>query len=427
MSTPPSSQGPGRARPRVAMLQDGARLHYAVPIALRRAGVLARVFTDWYAAPWSFERAAARALRLVRPDLAAKMGGRYAPELDPRLVVRNPRLTLRLLRDRGRFGAPGHYFEHVARRLSEWVLSEDLGDANAFHGFVTNAHAILFEGMRRRGLLTTGDQIIAPACVERREALLQQERFPGWQDPAGTESLAVTDELERATWPHLDHVTCASDYVRDCLVEVGVAPERISMLPYPLDAGRYRAPDRRGRDGPVTAGFVGGVNLRKGAPYFKEVARRLAGPNLRFVMVGGVELTERAQQELRSASVELAGPVPRSEVQTWLDRFDLFLFPSTCEGSATAVMEAMASGLPVVTSPNAGSLVRDGVEGYVRKYDDVEGMCAAIERLATDGSLRLQMGLAARRRVEAFDLDWYSGELGSLFVGLLEARGKHPG
>jgi glycosyltransferase involved in cell wall biosynthesis len=120
--------------------------------------------------------------------------------------------------------------------------------------------------------------------------------------------------------------------------------------------------------------------------------------------------------------VEFTGPVPRSGVKNWLRKFDLFFFPSTCEGSAGAVMEAMASGLPVVTTYNSGSRVRDGIEGFIRPCDDIDGFEQAIRRLDDDRDLLLSMGHAARQRVEAYGLEAYQSDLRELFSGILGGK-----
>jgi glycosyltransferase involved in cell wall biosynthesis len=85
-------------------------------------------------------------------------------------------------------------------------------------------------------------------------------------------------------------------------------------------------------------------------------------------------------------------------------------------------MEAMASGLPVVTSPNSGTVARDGVEGYVAAYDDVDTLARRIRELAEDEGLRRDLGQAARRRAEHFNLDWYSGEVARLLRELCRER-----
>jgi glycosyltransferase involved in cell wall biosynthesis len=135
--------------------------------------------------------------------------------------------------------------------------------------------------------------------------------------------------------------------------------------------------------------------------------------------VGPVLLRPEVAQRYKG-NVELTGEVARCEVARWLERFDLLLFPSTCEGSPTAVMEAMASGLPVVSTPNSGTVVRDGQDGFIRPHDDVDGLTGAVEQLVSDTALRIDMGRQARTRVETFTLARYSESLASLFTRLMK-------
>jgi glycosyltransferase involved in cell wall biosynthesis len=224
--------------------------------------------------------------------------------------------------------------------------------------------------------------------------------------------------LELQTWSALDRITCPSPYVRDGLVRQGIDPSRITVLPNPSPAQGDPVLPGAPAAGPVTVGFVGTVGLRKGTPYFIEVARRFDRRDVRFVMVGAIRLSAKGVKRARQF-VDLIGPVPRSAVREWLARFDLFYFPSTCEGSAGAVMEAMAAGLPVITSPNSGSVVRDGQEGYVVPYDDLDQAEARIASLVADQALRRRLGDAARQRAGVHDLNWYSAKLATLISELL--------
>jgi len=68
------------------------------------------------------------------------------------------------------------------------------------------------------------------------------------------------------------------------------------------------------------------------------------------------------------------------------------------------VTEAMATGLPIIASPNSGTPVREGVEGFIRDYTDIDGMAACVERLAANPKLRRDMGTASR--TVAHGLSW---------------------
>lgn len=383
---------------KIALLQDGARLHYAVPIALQRAGLLGRVFTDLYARPGFLTRILARAL----PAIA----GRHAAELDRADIHTKPFLTLRSRLDRKNHSTDEAHFAAESERMADWILRRGFGDADGLFGFIRNLSPRLCAEARRRGLRTIGDQIIAPAAVEKAALERQSAAFPGWQKTTSLAGLDTARAVEEATWPELDVITCGSDYVKHGLIAQGVAPGKINVLPYPIDTAHFRVPERTG---PPVVGFVGGVNLRKGAPAFSEVARRLH-KEARFIMVGPIALTPEAIAK-HSSHVELIGPVPRTGIAGWLERFDLFLFPSTCEGSAGAVMEALASGLPTITTPESGTVVREGIEGHVTAPDALDEMEHHLHALIADQTRREAMSRAARQRAEQFNLDWYAGEL----------------
>jgi glycosyltransferase involved in cell wall biosynthesis len=81
---------------------------------------------------------------------------------------------------------------------------------------------------------------------------------------------------------------------------------------------------------------------------------------------------------------------------------NVFLFPSRHEGMPNALLEAMASGLPVVATCIAGNeeLVAEGETGYLVPAEDIELLQAALKKILSDSTIRQQMGIAARQRVE---------------------------
>ena len=75
---------------------------------------------------------------------------------------------------------------------------------------------------------------------------------------------------------------------------------------------------------------------------------------------------------------------------------DVFVLPTLAEGSAEVINEALGAGIPVVTTPAAGSVVRDGIEGRIVPERDPAALAAAIDELLSDRPLRARMALAAR-------------------------------
>jgi len=230
--------------------------------------------------------------------------------------------------------------------------------------------------------------------------------------------------IERCTEEALiaDHVLAASSYVRESLVAAGVAPSRIVIVPYGADTQRFRPSSQPLRSG-LRLLFVGGVTQRKGVKYLLEAVKRLGIHDLRLTLVGQVVGSGRGLAPYREFFRHVPN-VPHHEVHRYFQQADVFVYPSLHEGSAIAIYEALASGLPVITTPNSGSVVRDGVEGFVVPIRDVDALMERILLLYQHEELRRQMARSARRTAEQFTWEAYRKRLGALALELLGAARK---
>lgn len=137
------------------------------------------------------------------------------------------------------------------------------------------------------------------------------------------------------------------------------------------------------------------------------VARaRAAGCDVSLLIVGGGELHDaiacRAEKLGISDHVDFVGEVPPDRVRGYLEQADLFCLPSLDEGLPVSMMEAMATGVPVVTTYVAGipELAVDDVTAAVVPAANSQALASAIERLISDAALRERLIEAARRQVE---------------------------
>lgn len=165
----------------------------------------------------------------------------------------------------------------------------------------------------------------------------------------------------------------------------------------------------------------------KGHEFAFLAIRRLLdrGVAARLTVIGDGADRTRLQYTIRDLglgdAVRLAGRLAPDAVRRQIHESDVFLLSSLSEGISNAVLEAMACGLPTVTTACGGmaEVVRDGVEGFVVPVADPDAMAGALAGMASDAGRRRTMGEAARQRiVEGFDLRAQIAAFAGLFERL---------
>jgi glycosyltransferase involved in cell wall biosynthesis len=212
----------------------------------------------------------------------------------------------------------------------------------------------------------------------------------------------------RVTFSRATAVHCVSGAIEAEATMHGLDRAKSRVIHPAVDPEVFRPPERARRGtGPWRVVAVGSLSWKKGFEYALRAIRlaRDAGTDLELEIIGdGVDrqrLLFGIEDLGLSGCVRLSGKLPAEGVRERLQNADMFLLSSVSEGISNAALEAMAAGLPVVTTDcgGMGEAISDGVEGFVVPTRDVTQMAAALGRLAAHGELRLRMGAAARARV----------------------------
>jgi len=227
-----------------------------------------------------------------------------------------------------------------------------------------------------------------------------------------------------------------SQSLADRLVATGCVRAKIVVLHSGIECGKFRYIERRLIEGePVRILMIGRLTEKKGIVYaIQAVARVIAsGRNLSFTIVGEGPLRAELQRLIEelgvSESVKLIGWRTHEEVVGLIESAHVLLAPSVTgtdgdeEGIPNSVKEAMATGMPVVSTSHGGipELVEDGVSGYLVAERDVEAMADRLRQLIDRPQAWAAMGRAARMRVLAeFDTEKLNDELERLYVALVE-------
>jgi glycosyltransferase involved in cell wall biosynthesis len=215
-----------------------------------------------------------------------------------------------------------------------------------------------------------------------------------------------------------DFIVLESDFTRDTFLSNGIGEEKLLVAPRGVDTNRFVPPPRR-RKGTFRAIFVGAIGVRKGVRYILEAWSDLDLKDAELLLVGTVLADMRSILPKllgRSKTVRIAGFVG-DPVGLYQDA-SVFIFPSLSEGSAKVTYEAMACGLPVIVTPNAGSVARDGEHGIVVPVRDREALKQAILTLYENEELREELGRNARRHIEQYTWEHHRKTL----IGIYEDK-----
>jgi glycosyltransferase involved in cell wall biosynthesis len=391
----------------VSVAQLGARMDYAVPRILESSGLLQRLYTDGI-----YPSALRRMPDIMQPKLFKRLMRREPRGIDPCRITSFPMFGIqyawrqRRVQQHQRVGAylwAGREFCHKAIRA---------GIANAEMVYAFNSAALeLMDAAHKNGSLCVLEQTIAPKRIER--AILQEEsaRWPGWEDGPGSSNELDSEygDREAEEWSKSDLIVCGSEFVAQSISDAGGPKERCVVIPYGVDpvSAAYieRSPSRD-----LHVLFVGRIGLRKGAPYIAECARTLKSPSFQFRVAGPSDLSPKALSEFAS-HVEVLGPVSKAEVADLYGWADVLILPTLCEGSATVCYEALAAGVPVITTPNAGSIVRDGIDGFIVPIRRADLLVEKLEMLAQDPDLLRSLSRNAAKRAFDYTLPRYSERL----------------
>ena len=232
--------------------------------------------------------------------------------------------------------------------------------------------------------------------------------------------------ITRAILKRVDRVTAVSDALKQATVGLGLDASKIEVISNGIDLTRFVPPlpdPRHGTAQPTRIVlFAGFLIKRKGVRYLVEALSLLPAdlPPYRLVIVGegpeGDALRDQVAALALTDRVEFAGFQPQAVVSEWMQQAKVFVLPSLEEGQGVVLLEALASGTPVVASDVDGMREVVAPEVGVRvPAADPPALARALEKMLMDDDAWRQMSIQARQRaVTLYDWD----KIGAQFVEL---------
>ena len=406
-SAAPPAKPAALEQPRVVVVQSGARDAYQVALALADAGLLETLVTDLF---WPADRAWARSVSKRLPVVLQRLlRQRSEPRLRStavRLCSLTGALTL-LLEKIKRVPAPvrrrmmryadrtlGRTAGQLANERNAGLLSYSYYGFDAFARFAGDG--ILFQlhphpaSMRR----ILSDELAAhPDCAPS----LQQE----WE-------LALPEE----DFQHLVRETrmarcflAASSFTRSTLVEHGAPFDAVHVIPYGVDTVRF-TPDlsrRRDEGSKLHLLFVGRINQRKGIKYLLEALHLVASDQVELTVCGRV-VDDLELFRPFADRILIRPDVSHAELVAAYQAADLFVFPSVAEGFGQVLLEALACGLPILSTTHtaAPDLIESGRQGFVIDPRSSVQLAERINWALTHRAELFAMRAEARQLAEQF-------------------------
>jgi glycosyltransferase involved in cell wall biosynthesis len=315
-------------------------------------------------------------------------------------------------------------------------VNRGFGPADTVYAF-NGAALEIFQAAKAVGLRTILDQTAAPWRWNTTMLREERQRWPGWEILTGeVDELGLLTHREEAEWRLADIIITGSDFCKKALAQTGGPFERAVKLSYPLAQRQteprcFPAAFTQARKLRVL--FLGTLQLRKGIQYLCQAAEALAHEPVEFRAAGPSNLSVEAHATV-SKHIDAIGPVTRQAVGLHYAWADVLALPTISEGSANVCYEAVAAGLPLITTRNAGVDLISGDSGLLIEPRDATSLAEAIQSLLRQPDQLRYLSFRAQRRLNAGSPDDYAIQLGAAVssrphrtqVGILEPTIQVP-
>ena len=297
----------------------------------------------------------------------------------------------------------------------DFMAGSDLGDVDILHAWSNFGLRSLLKA-KKRGIKTTLDRASSHIGTQA-DILSGLARKWGLKTRAINKAEIKKAELE---YKFADYIFVPSEFSRQSFVERGFDEKRLVLLPFGVDSQELSA--IKAEPEKFVATFVGQIGIEKGVPELIEAWKKADLKDASLRLVGSINQTgkELLKKITLPDNVEITGHLQGFE--NIFAGTSVFLFPSHQEGSALVTYEAMAAGLPQVTTFQAGSVVRDGEDGFIIQAGDSDSLTEKILYFYNNRERIREMGESSRVRVKKYTWEDYGNRFAEAMKAVSTSR-----
>jgi starch synthase len=240
-------------------------------------------------------------------------------------------------------------------------------------------------------------------------------QFPKWQDKFEPRFPYLL-EAEAQEHQLASKIVVASTFTKQTLISQGVAADKITVNPYGVDVKTFHPAHATRAKQAMRFLYLGSVSAMKGVPLLVKAWQTLDYKDSELWLVGSISDQERHLIP-PLPGLKVLGKYPHSELPELLRQCDVLVFPSYTDGFGLVLLEALASGLPIITTEATGGpdIIENDKEGFIVQSGRLDELCCAMKFFMENPERLREMSVAARCCAERFTWDAY-GDRWSKFL-----------
>jgi len=307
------------------------------------------------------------------------------------------------------FFLPRHYYSPLRKGFLDYITSK----------IILKQGCSIFHGWNNQALksIKAAHKISAKTILECgsthqffREKILSEEherygiritRIPGYARQSSLEEIALSD-----------FIFLPSEFAKKTFIDAGINENKLFVIKRGVNLDKFTPDIKRGNKLKVL--FVGRLCLRKGVQYLLEAWKEMNLKDAELVLVGSTDDNIKSilfkYNNVKNIVFKGFFKNP-SDVYDVYKESTIFVFPTLEEGSAKVTYEAMAAGLPVITTENSGSVVRNGLDGFIIPIRDSRAIMEKIYYFYENSRVIEVMGANAVESIKHYTWQRYRDNL----------------